>query len=85
MACFCLSRVGYDTEVICIYGMGYGTDTTLFLLLFSANVICDLYFNSYLLVVLIIILLLIIYLISIKCVYVREYYEYSLTAIKSLL
>ena len=85
MACFRLSRVGYDTEVICVYGIGYGTDTTLFLLLLSANVVCDLYFDSHILVVLIITLILIIHIIhiiSIKCVYVREYYEYSLTANK---
>ena len=30
-------------------------------------------------------LMLIIYIICIRCVYVREYYEYSLTANKSLL
>ena len=47
--------------------------------------VCDLYFNSHILLCLCITLILILYIISIKCVYVREYYEYSLTAIKSLL
>ena len=49
------------------------------LLIFShcQQVICDLYFNSHILVVLIITLILIIHIIhiiSIKCVYVRECY-----------
>ena len=60
----------------------------LYLLLLRANVVCDLYFDSHILVVLIITLILIIHIIhiiGIKCVYVREYYEYSLTANKSLL
>ena len=45
----------------------------------------DLYFNSHILLCLCITLILILYIISIKYVYVREYYGYSLTAIKSLL
>ena len=59
-----------------------------FFFLLSVNVICDLYFDSHILVVLIITLILIIHIIhiiSIKCVYVRECYKYSLTANKSLL
>ena len=53
--------------------------------LFSIIMVCDLYFNSHILLCLCITLILILYIISIKCVYVREYYGYSLTAIKSLL
>ena len=53
----------------------------LFLLLLVDVVVCDLYFDSHILLCLFITLVLII----IQCVYVREYYEYSLTANKSLL
>ena len=56
-----------------------------YIVLFSIIMVCDLYFNSHILLCLCITLILILYIISIKCVYVREYYEYSLTAIKSLL
>ena len=77
--------IQYGSHIRIRYGISYGTDTSLFLLLLSANVVCDLYFNSHILVVSIIIPILINHIISIKCVYVREYYEYSLTAIKSLL
>ena len=66
------------------YTVRYGTYLIVFLLLLVI-VVCDLYFDSHILIVLIIILILIIHIISITCVYVREYYEYSLTAIKSLL
>ena len=55
------------------------------IVLFSIIMVCDLYFNSHILLCLCITLILILYIISIKCVYVREYYEYSLTTIKSLL
>ena len=87
MAYFGFLRSEYDTEVIYVYvyGIGYGTDTTLFLLLLGANVVCDLYFDGHILLCLFITLMLIIYIICIRCVYVREYYEYSLTANKSLL
>ena len=74
--------VRYGSHIRIRYGIGYGTDIALFLLLLSVNVICDLYFDSHILVVLII---HIIHIISIKCVYVRECYKYSLTANKSLL
>ena len=67
----------YGSHIRIRYRIGYGTDIALFLLLLSVNVICDLYFDSHILVVLIITLILIIhiiYIISIKCVYVRECY-----------
>ena len=87
MACFRLLCSGCDTEVI--YGsdvhIRYGIDTTLFLLLLVDVVVCDLYFDSHILLCLFITLILIIHIICIQCVYVREYYEYSLTANKSLL
>ena len=80
MACFCLLHVGYDTEVICIH-----ITEPVFYCSLLIIVLCDLYFDSHILLCLCITLILILYVISIKCVYVREYYEYSLTTIKSLL
>ena len=63
MACFHFLHNGYDVEVI--YGsdirMHSGIDTTLFLLLLVDIVVCDLYFDSYILFVLIITLILIIH------------------------
>ena len=67
-------RIRYGTEPVLLYFFYY-------LLLWYVTY--TLIVTS--LVVLIIILILIIHIISIKCVYVRVYYEYSLTAIKSLL
>ena len=81
MACFRL-LCGYDTEVIYAYMI---RKQSYCLELFSIIVVCDLCFNSHILLCLCITLILILYIISIKCVYVREYYGYSLTAIKSLL
>ena len=84
-----LGGVRWPVFVYCVMGaiygsdvrIRYGIDTTLLL-----NVmVCDLYFDSHILLCLCITLILILYVISIKCVYVREYYEYSLTANKSLL
>ena len=86
MACFRLlsvAYVGYDTEVICVYG----TEPVLlyfFYCLLLIIVVCDLYFNSHILIVLIISFMLITYIPCINCVYVREYYQYSLTHNKSL-
>ena len=87
MACFHFLCNGYDTEVIyrsaiCIR---YGINTTLFLLLLVDIVVCALYFDSHILLCLFITLVLIIHIICINYVYVREYYEYSLTVCKSLL
>ena len=83
MACFHLLHSGYDTEVIlCIQ---YGSSLIIFLLLLIDIVVCDLYFDSHILFVLVIILLLIIHITCINCINVRESYEYSLTANKSLL
>ena len=44
MACFRLLRVGYDTEVICVYGM-----EPVFYCLLLIIVLCDLYFVSHIL------------------------------------
>ena len=44
MACFHLLRVGYDTEVICVYG----TEPVFYCLLLII-VLCDLYFVSHIL------------------------------------
>ena len=80
MACFRFLCSGCDTEVMCMYV------TESILLYFLVDiVVCDLYFDSHILLCLFITLILIIHIICIKCVYVREYYEYSLTANKSLL
>ena len=49
MACFCLLRDGYDTEVICIY-----VTEPVFYCLLLIIVLCDLYFDSHILIVLII-------------------------------
>ena len=70
---FIVCWVLYGSHIRIRYGIGYGTDIALFLLLLSVNVICDLYFDSHILVVLIITLIF-IHIISIKCVYVRECY-----------
>ena len=51
----------------------YGTGLIVFLLLLLNIVVCDLYFDSHILVVLIIILILIIHINCIHYVYVREY------------
>ena len=61
MACFRLLSDGYDMEVICVYG----TEPVLlyFLLLLLIIVVCDLNFDSHILVVLIISLILIIHII----------------------
>ena len=87
MTCFRLLCSGCNTEVI--YGSDvhicYGIDTTLFLLLLLNVMVCDVYFAGHILLCLCITLILILYVICIKCVYVREYYEYSLTTNKSLL
>ena len=83
MACFRLLRVGYDTEVLCIYGTETGL--IVFLLVLLNIMECDLYFDSHILLCLFITLILFIHIICIKCVYVREYFEYSLTTNKSLL
>ena len=80
MACFHLLRDGYDTEVICVY-----ITELVFYCLLVIIVLCDLYFDSHILLCWCITLIFILYVISIKCVYVREYYEYSLTVNKSLL
>ena len=58
----------------------YRISAMLFLLLLVGVVVCDLYFDSHILLGLFITLILII----IQCVYVRECYEYSLTANTSL-
>ena len=74
---FIVCWVRYGSHIRIRYGIRYGTDIALFLPLLSVNVICDLYFDSHILVVLIITLILIIHIIhiiSIKCVYVRECY-----------
>ena len=55
---FIVCWVRYGSRIRIRYGIGYGTDTSLFLLLLSVNVICDLYFDSHILVVLIITLIL---------------------------
>ena len=84
-----LGGVRWPILVYCVIGaicgsdvrIHYGIDTTLLL-----NVmVCDLYFDSHILLCFCITLILILYVIGIKCVYVREYYEYSLTVNKSLL
>ena len=80
-AVYCVVGAIYGSDVhIC-----YGIDTTLFLLLLLNVMVYELYFDSHILLCLCITLILILYVIGIKCVYVREYYEYSLTANKSLL
>ena len=78
---YCVVGAIYGSDV----RIRYGIDTTLFLLLLLNVMVCDLYFDSHILLCLCITLILIHYVIGIKCVYVREYYEYSLTANKSLL
>ena len=85
MACFCLLHSGYNMEVIILIRIRYRYDTTLFLLLLVDIVACDLYFDSHILFILIITLMLIIHINCLNCINVREYYEYSLTANKSLL
>ena len=70
--------VRWPVFIYCVMGAIYGSDvhiryginTTLF---FNVMV-CDLYFDSHILLCLCITLILILYGISIKCVYVREYY-----------
>ena len=63
----------------------YGRSLIVFLLIWLSIMVCDLSFNSHILLCLCITLIFILYVIGIKCVYGREYYEYSLTANKSLL
>ena len=60
---FIVCWVRYGSHIRIRYGIGYGTDITLFLLLLRVNVICDLYFDSHILVVLIITLILFILLV----------------------
>ena len=84
MACFHLLHSGYVGTVRKSYAYTIRKQSYC-IVLFSIIMVCDLYFNSHILLCLCITLILILYLISIKCVYVREYYEYSLTANKSLL
>ena len=60
---FIVCWVQYGSHIRIRYGIGYGTDIALFLLLLSVNVICDLYFDSHILVVLIITLILFILLV----------------------
>ena len=63
----------------------YDTETILLYLLLVDIVACDFYFDSHILLYLIITLILIIHINYNNCVYVREYYKYSLTHNKSLL
>ena len=84
MACFHLLRSGYVGTIRKSYAYTVQKQSYC-IVLFSIIMVCDLYFNSHILLCLCITLILILYIISIKCVYVREYYEYSLTTIKSLL
>ena len=63
----------------------YRTDLIIFHLLLLNIMECDLYFDSHILLCLFLTLILIIHIICIKCVFVGEYYEYSLTVNKSLL
>ena len=76
MAYFHLLHSGYDTEVMILV---YDMEMLLLYLLLVDIVACDLYFDSHILLSLIITLILIIHINCINCVYVREYYEYSLT------
>ena len=68
MACFCLLHDGYDTEVIFVYG----TEPVLLYFFFYCAlliiVLCGLYFDSHILVVLFIYLILINYIHCINCV-----------------
>ena len=90
-----LLRMRWPVFVYCITGtwvrygshmrIRYGTDLIIFLLISLSIKVCDLYFNSHILLCLCITLILILYIISINCVYVREHYGYTLTANKSLL
>ena len=73
MACFCLLSVvyvGYDTEIICVYG----TEPVLLYLFFYCYyllliiVLCGLYFDSHIWVVLIISFILINYVHYVNCV-----------------
>ena len=68
MACFCLLRDGYDMEVICVYGTEPVLLYLFFYCLLLIIVVCDLYFDSHILVVLIISLILINYIHCINCV-----------------
>ena len=83
MTCF-LFHKKYVTEVMICLLCIYDTETFLLYLLLVDIVACDLYFDSHILLFLIIILILIIHINCINCVYVREYYQYSLTHNKSL-
>ena len=84
MACFCLLRSEYDTEVMILIRIRCRYDTTLFLLLLVDIVACDLYFDCHILLYLIITLILIIHINCINCISVGEYHGYSLTVCKSL-
>ena len=62
MACFHLLHSGYNVEVIIlVYDTTLLNDTTLFLLLLVDIVVCDLYFDSHILLYLIITFILIHY------------------------
>ena len=80
MACFSLLHDGYEREVICVYVM-----EPVFYCLLLNIMECDLYFDSHILLCLFLTLILIIHIVCIKCVFMGEYYEYSLTVNKSLL
>ena len=80
MACFHLLCDGYNTEVICVY-----VTEPVFYCLLLIIVLCDLYFDSSHLIMLMYNSYIHSLCNSIKCVYVREYYAYSLPANKSLL
>ena len=84
MACFRLLHSGYVGTIRKSYAYTIRKQSYC-IVFFSIIMVCDLYFNSHILLCLCITLILILSIISIKCVYVREYYEYSLTTIKSLL
>ena len=81
MVCFGLLHSRYDTEMFLIYD----TEALLLYLLLVDIVAWGLYFDSHILFVLIIFLILIILINCINFINVRESYEYSLTANKSLL
>ena len=72
MACFRLLRSGYVGMIWKSYAYTI-RKWSYCIVLFSIIMVCDLYFNSHILLCLCITLILILYIISIKCVYVREY------------
>ena len=85
MACFHLLQCGSDDTFTVWLRCSYIRYQYAFSCLMLYIMVCDLYFDSHILLYLIITLILIIHINCINCISVGEYHGYSLTVCKSLL